>query len=53
MNNVINHSDRSRKNTPWQAQAHPAHYNHQYEVLAHLVGAALKRVFNCRSLEAA
>jgi len=51
-NNVTNHSERPGRNITWQAQPPPAHCAHEFEVIAHELGAALKRCFKCGSLEA-
>jgi hypothetical protein len=52
MHNAINDSKRPGRNITWQAQPHPAYCAHQFEVIAHLLSAALRRAFNCGSLEA-
>ena len=50
MNNE--HTQRPRINITRQEQPHPAYCEHQHEVIAHDVGAALKRCVKCGSLEA-
>jgi hypothetical protein len=52
MNHVTNHSERPRRNITWQAQPPPAHCAHEFEVISHELGAALKRCVKCGSLEA-
>jgi hypothetical protein len=52
MKNVIKHSQPPPRNLHGQAQPHPDYCQHQYEVIAHELGAALKRCVKCRSLEA-
>jgi hypothetical protein len=51
MNIVINHSERPAPSTTLQAQRR-AHCDHQFEVIAHQLGAALKRCAKGRSMEA-
>jgi hypothetical protein len=52
MNNVINHYKRPGRNITWPEPPQPTSCVHQYEVITHEVGDALKRCFKCGSLEA-
>jgi hypothetical protein len=52
MNIVLNHPERPSRNITWPVQAHPAHWDRQYETITHPAGAALKRCFKRESREA-
>jgi len=57
MKYAIQHSEkgdtsRPRRNITWQEQPHPFHCDHEYEVIAHELGAALKRCTKCERQEA-
>jgi hypothetical protein len=53
MNNVIDQSTPPRNSIVWHRQRLPAYCDHQYEVIVHELGAALKRCVRCKRLEAA
>jgi hypothetical protein len=52
MNDENDPAERPRKTITWQAHQPPADCEHQYEVIAHAEGVALRQCVRCRSLEA-
>ena len=52
MNNANKNSERPKRNITWQTQPDPAQCEHEYDVLAHYEGGALRQCVKCRSLEA-
>jgi hypothetical protein len=53
MKNANNDSKRPRRNITWPGQPHPSYCDHEYEAIAHELGAALKRCFKCGNQETA
>jgi hypothetical protein len=53
MKTVIKHPERPKRNITWQTQPLPAHCDHEFEKIVHLLGEALKRCLKCGRSEAA
>jgi hypothetical protein len=52
MNEAQPDSEGPKRNITWQIQPAPALCPHQYELIAHEEGGAIKRCVKCGSLEA-